>query len=61
MATRTVRALTIWMNADFVGTWRIKSGVDEWLANLPEGFPTDISDKIFAGIKAQANKLSVHS
>lgn len=41
MATRTVRALTIWMNAEFVGTWRIKSGVDElqyadeWLANLP--------------------------
>lgn len=28
---------------------------------LPEGFPTDISDKIFAGMKAQANKLSVHT
>ena len=29
--------------------------------NLPEGFPTDISDKIFAGMKAQANRLSVHT
>jgi len=29
--------------------------------NLPKGFTTDVSDKIFAGMKAQANKLSVHT
>lgn len=29
--------------------------------NLPEGFPTNISDKIFVGMKTQANKLSVHT
>ncbi len=29
--------------------------------NIPEGFPTDISDKIFAGMKTQANKLNVHT
>lgn len=48
MAKRIVRALTIWMNAEFVGTWRIKSGVDElqyageWLAN-PRGRPLFLS------------------
>ena len=48
MAMRKVNALTIWMNAEFVGTWRIKSGVDElqyvdeWLEN-PRGRPLSLS------------------
>jgi serine/threonine-protein kinase HipA len=48
MAKRKVNALTIWMNAEFVGTWRIKSGVDElqyaeeWLEN-PRGRPLSLS------------------
>ncbi|WP_016954502.1 type II toxin-antitoxin system HipA family toxin [Catenovulum agarivorans] len=48
MAKRKVKALTIWMNAEFVGTWRVKSGVDElqyadeWLEN-PRGRPLSLS------------------
>lgn len=48
MAKRKVSALTIWMNAEFVGTWRIKSGVDllqyadEWLEN-PRARPLSLS------------------
>ena len=48
MAKPKIRALAIWMNAEFVGTWRIKSGVDElqyadeWLAN-PQGRPLSLS------------------
>lgn len=48
MAKRKVAALAIWMNGEFVGTWRIKSGVDElhyaneWLDN-PRGRPLSLS------------------
>jgi serine/threonine-protein kinase HipA len=48
MAKRKVSALTIWMNAEFVGFWRIKSGIDElqyaneWIKN-PRGRPLSIS------------------
>jgi serine/threonine-protein kinase HipA len=48
MVKRKVSALTIWMNTEFVGTWRIKSGVDEleyadeWLEN-PRGRPLSLS------------------
>lgn len=48
MAKRKVRSLTIWMNAELVGYWRIKSGIDElqyadeWVAN-PRGRPLSLS------------------
>ena len=48
MAKRKVSALTIWMNAEFVGTWRIKAGVDElqyadeWRES-PRGRPLSLS------------------
>lgn len=48
MAKRKVSALAIWMNAEFVGYWRIKSGIDElqyadeWVAN-PRGRPLSLS------------------
>lgn len=48
MAKRKVSALAIWMNAEFVGTWRIQLGVDvlqyadEWLEN-PRGRPLSLS------------------
>lgn len=34
--------------------------IENVMAKLPEDFPTDISAKIFAGMKAQVNKLTVH-
>lgn len=48
MIKRKVRSLTIWMNAELVGYWRIKSGMDElqyadeWVAN-PRGRPLSLS------------------
>lgn len=48
MAKRKVSALTIWMNAEFVGYWRIKSGIDElqyadeWVENR-RGRPFSLS------------------
>ena len=48
MAKRKVSSLTIWMNGEFVGYWRIKAGTDElqytdeWLAN-PRGRPLSLS------------------
>jgi hypothetical protein len=62
MAKRTVRALTIWMNAEFVGTWRIKSGVDElqyageWVAIKPQNvmvkfFELFLTFRFIAGLK----------
>lgn len=48
MAKRKVNSLTIWMNGEFVGYWRIKAGTDElqytdeWLAN-PRGRPLSLS------------------
>ncbi|MBU2871701.1 type II toxin-antitoxin system HipA family toxin [Colwellia sp. E2M01] len=48
MAKRKVNTLTIWMNAELVGYWQIKSGIDElqyadeWLAN-PRGRPLSLS------------------
>ncbi len=48
MAKRKISALAIWMNAEFVGYWRIKFGVDElqyadeWVAN-PRGRPLSLS------------------
>ncbi len=48
MAKRKVSSLTIWMNAEFVGYWRIQSGIDEleyadeWVAN-PRGRPLSLS------------------
>ena len=48
MAKRKLNALGIWMNGEFVGYWRIKSGVDElqyaneWLTN-PHARPLSLS------------------
>lgn len=48
MAKRNLNSLTIWMNGEIVGYWRIKSGVDEleyaeeWLSN-PRGRPLSLS------------------
>lgn len=48
MAKRKVNSLTLWMNGEFVGYWRIKSGIDElhyadeWIIN-PRGRPLSLS------------------
>lgn len=48
MVKRKINTLTIWMNGEFVGYWRIKSGIDElqydqgWLTN-PRGRPLSLS------------------
>jgi len=48
MAKRKMNSLAIWMNGEFVGHWRIKSGIDEleysneWLIN-PRGRPLSLS------------------
>jgi len=48
MAKRKVGLLALWMNGEFVGNWRIKSGIDElqyadeWIAN-PRGRPLSLS------------------
>lgn len=48
MTKRKVSTLTLWMNAEFVGFWRIKSGIDElqyadeWIEN-PRGRPLSLS------------------
>ena len=44
MVKRKVNRLTLWMNGEFVG-------------HLPQGFPAELSDSIFAGMKAQTEKL----
>lgn len=48
MAKRKTDSLAIWMNGEFVGNWRIKSGIDEfeyakeWLSN-PRSRPLSLS------------------
>ncbi len=48
MAKRKMNSLTLWMNGEFVGKWRIKSGIDElqyddaWITN-PRGRPLSLS------------------